>query len=173
MIISDCTWDGNLRRDRRNQDIQLFSSVSRRWNPTFENSGLNWSQCLGDFPEVNCQSLTMTPENWSHFFIHWKILTRKETAPSPVPPLHTRSRVTAKGSWAQQRFWCTWKGSQQNIGFSSVLSTFPHPLSSHRAGTEDARPVLLQLLTLGASHWQVERVAGEGSRMTRGQNSHG
>lgn len=32
----------------KNEDTWLLPSVLTRWNPVFENSGLNWSQCLAD-----------------------------------------------------------------------------------------------------------------------------
>lgn len=110
--------------------------------------------------------MIVIPENWSYFFICWKIFIRKKQPPSPVPYLHTRSRITGNSSWEQQSFWPIWKGSQQNTGFPSVLDTFLHPPSSQHTGTEDARPAL-RLLTMAAYSWQVSACCRQSRQLWR------
>lgn len=152
MIISDCTWDGNLRRDWR---TKIFSSFHlslggetqhlKTLGPTDNNVYvifLMWIFSLWLWSQKTEVIFSSTKTYWPE----------KKQHPSPVPPLHARSRVTANGSWAQQRFWCTWKGSQQNTGFPSVLSvSLCHswkPRAGRRAVTE---PVCLTL------RWQQEQ----------------
>lgn len=88
----DCIWlhlGWKFKNRLKNQNIQLLSCLFTRWNPAFEKSGLNWSQCLADFFKW-IVSLWLWSQKIEVFFSsaekHW---SGKKQPPSPVSyPTH-------------------------------------------------------------------------------------